>query len=87
MNTILTVILIVLIAATFVGFLFSITLVRISVKKYLKLHKQQVALTTLRKELERVIADVEKLQQTVIDQAVTQAAKQMEEYLKTRFMN
>jgi len=81
MNTILTIILIVLILGAFVGFLISFALVRTLAKKYLKLKKQQAVLTALRKEFETAITDIEKLQEVTIDQAISMSVRNMEFYL------
>jgi uncharacterized membrane protein (DUF106 family) len=81
MNTILTIVLIVLIIGAFVGFSISVALLRTVAKKYLKLKKQQVALTAMRKEFETAMLNIEQLQRTTIDQAVSMSVRDMEFYL------
>ena len=83
MNTILTIILVVLIIVAAIGFSISIHLVRYVAKKAIKIRKEEKAIRQLRTALEVAIANVETYQQAVIDQAIKISATEMETFLKS----
>jgi uncharacterized membrane protein len=84
MNTILTLILIVLIVGALLGFALSIVLVRAAIKKTLKLRKEKKNLLLMTKQLETAIAEVEKFQQDTVDRLIAKAVTEMETFLKPR---